>query len=198
MTDEKNTKRQSVTSYSSYADEEKKQRHTVTLLVDNESGVLSRISGLFSARGFNITSLNVAETLESGESRITLVTTGDAFIVEQIIKRFNNMVNVLKVTNLTQAERVEREMALVRVSASPGSRPEILRIADIFRAKVIDVGTKTYTLEMTGDNQKIGAFLELLMPFGIKEIARTGVVAMQRGRKSSHDEERISRKGEKK
>lgn len=167
------------------SEDKKAHRHTITLLVDNESGVLSRIAGLFSARGFNITSLNVAETLEPGTSRITLVTTGDAFIVEQIIKRFNNMVNVLKVTNLTDAESVEREMALVRVAASGGSRPEILRIADIFRAKVVDVGTKTYSLEMTGDNQKIGAFLELLIPFGIKEIARTGVVAMVRGRKTA-------------
>ncbi len=160
------------------------KRHTITLLVDNESGVLSRIAGLFSARGFNITSLNVAETLEKGTSRITLVTTGDAFIVEQIIKRFNNMVNVLKVTNLTDVDSVEREMVLVRVSAPGSSRPEILRIVDIFRAKVVDVGAKTYSLEMTGDNQKIGAFLELLMPFGIKEIARTGVVAMMRGIKT--------------
>ncbi len=161
------------------------QRHTITLLVDNESGVLSRIAGLFSARGFNITSLNVAETLETGTSRITLVTTGDSFIVEQIIKRFNNMVNVLKVTNLTDTQSVEREMVLARVSAAGESRPEILRIADIFRAKVVDVGTKTYSLEMTGDNQKIRAFLELLIPFGIKEIARTGVVAMLRGPKTS-------------
>ena len=165
--------------------ESKTQRHIITLLVDNESGVLSRIAGLFSARGFNITSLNVAETLEKGNARITLVTTGDAFIVEQIIKRFNNMVNVIKVTNLTGTESVEREMVLVRVSASGDARPELLRIADIFRAKVVDVGTKSYSLEMTGDNQKIGAFLELLIPFGIKEIARTGVVAMLRGAKTS-------------
>lgn len=166
-------------------EESKTQRHIITLLVDNESGVLSRIAGLFSARGFNITSLNVAETLEEGTSRITLVTTGDAFIVEQIIKRFNNMVNVIKVNNLTGTDSVEREMVLVRVSASGEARPEILRIAGIFRAKVVDVGTKTYSLEMTGDNQKIGAFLELLIPFGIKEIARTGVVAMLRGAKTS-------------
>ena len=162
-------------------EEAKTQRHIITLLVDNESGVLSRIAGLFSARGFNITSLNVAETLEKGTSRITLVTTGDAFIVEQIIKRFNNMVNVIKVNNLTGTDSVEREMVLVRVTASGEARPEILRIVDIFRAKVVDVGVKTYTLEMTGDNQKIGAFLELLVPFGIKERARTGVVAMLRG-----------------
>ena len=166
-------------------DESKTQRHIITLLVDNESGVLSRIAGLFSARGFNILSLNVAETLEEGTSRITLVTVGDSFIVEQIIKRFNNMVNVLKVTNLTDTDSVEREMILIRVAASGDARPEILRIVDIFRAKVVDVGTKTYTLEMTGDNQKIGAFLELLIPFGIKEIARTGVVAMLRGAKTS-------------
>jgi acetolactate synthase I/III small subunit len=155
-------------------------RHTITLLVDNESGVLSRIAGLFSARGFNIESLNVGETLDPETSRITLVTTGDDFIIQQIIKRFNNMVNVIKVSDLTDEVRVEREMVLVRVEAKPDTRAEILRTADIFRAKVVDVGSKSYTLELTGDKDKITAFIDLLRPLHIKEIARTGTVAMKR------------------
>jgi acetolactate synthase I/III small subunit len=155
-------------------------RHTISLLVDNESGVLSRIAGLFSARGFNIESLNVGETLDPETSRITLVTTGDDFIIQQIIKRFNNMVNVIKVSDLTDEVRVEREMVLVRVEARPDTRAEILRTADIFRAKVVDVGSKSYTLELTGDKDKITAFIDLLRPMRIKEIARTGTVAMKR------------------
>jgi len=155
-------------------------RHTISLLVDNESGVLSRIAGLFSARGFNIESLCVAESSEPDTSRITLVTSGDPNIIEQVTKRFNNMVNVIKVSNLTGDTRVEREMILVRVEANKETRAEILRIVDIFRAKVVDVSQKNYMLELTGDIDKISAFIDLLRPLGIKEIARTGTVAMTR------------------
>lgn len=155
-------------------------RHTISILVDNESGVLSRISGLFSARGFNIESLCVAETLEPDTSRITLVTSGDPNIIEQVTKRFNNMVNVINVNDLTDQTRVEREMVLVRVEAKKETRAEILRIVDIFRAKVVDVGQKNYMLELTGDIDKISAFIDLLTPLGIKEVARTGTVAMLR------------------
>ena len=155
-------------------------RHTISLLVDNESGVLSRIAGLFSARGFNIESLCVAESLEPDTSRITLVTSGDPNIIEQVTKRFNNMVNVIKVSDLTGDTRVEREMILVRVEANKETRAEILRTADIFRAKVVDVSQKNYMLELTGDIDKISAFIDLLKPLGIKEIARTGTVAMTR------------------
>lgn len=155
-------------------------RHTISILVDNEPGVLARIAGLFSARGFNIESLCVAETLDQTSSRITLVTSGDDWIIEQIIKRFNNMINVIKVQDLIEVTHVEREMVLVRVEATQETRAEILRMADIFRAKVIDVGPKSYALELTGDKEKVNAFLELLKPMGIKEIARTGVVAMAR------------------
>lgn len=155
-------------------------RHTISLLVDNESGVLSRIAGLFSARGFNIESLCVAESLEPDTSRITLVTSGEPSIIEQVTKRFNNMVNVIKVSNLTGDTRVEREMILVRVEANKETRAEILRIVDIFRAKVVDVSQKNYMLELTGDIDKISAFIDLLKPLGIKEIARTGTVAMTR------------------
>lgn len=155
-------------------------RHTISILVDNEPGVLSRIAGLFSARGFNIESLNVAETTDPDTSRITLVTSGDDWIIEQIIKRFNNMVNVIKVRDLTPLTRVEREMVLVKVETTKETRAEILRTADIFRAKVVDVGAKSYTLEMTGDKDKVTALIDLLTPFGIVEIARTGTVAMIR------------------
>ena len=161
-------------------------RHTISLFVDNESGVLSRVAGLFSARGFNIESLNVAETLDPDTSRITLVTTGDDFIIHQVIKRFNNMVNVIWVDDLTEETRVEREMILLRVEAKEKTRAEILRMADIFRAKVVDVGLKSYTLELTGEKDKINAFMELLEPMGIKEIARTGTVAMKRDTKNSN------------
>jgi acetolactate synthase-1/3 small subunit len=161
-------------------------RHTISLFVDNESGVLSRVAGLFSARGFNIESLNVAETLDPDTSRITLVTTGDDFIIHQVIKRFNNMVNVIWVDDLTDETRVEREMILLRVEAKEKTRAEILRMADIFRAKVVDVGLKSYMLELTGDKDKINAFMELLEPMGIKEIARTGTVAMKRDTKNSN------------
>ena len=155
-------------------------RHTISLLVDNEYGVLSRIAGLFSARGFNIESLCVAESLEPDTSRITLVTRGDPNIIEQVTKRFNNMVNVIKVSDLTGDTRVEREMILVRVEANKETRAEILRIVDIFRAKVVDVSQKNYMLELTGDIDKISAFIDLLRPLVIKEIARTGTVAMTR------------------
>jgi len=160
-------------------------RHTISILVDNESGVLSRVAGLFSARGFNIESLNVAPTHDPDTSRITLVTSGDEYIIQQIIKRFNNMVNVIKVTDLTEIKRVEREMVLVKVDAQVDNRAELLRISDIFRAKVVDISQKTYTLEITGDLEKVNAFIEMLAPFGIKEIARTGTVAMIREKKKT-------------
>ena len=158
-------------------------RHTLSILVDNESGVLSRIAGLFSARGFNIESLNVAPTHEPDTSRITLVTSGDEFIIQQIIKRFNNMVNVIKVTDLNEFVRVEREMVLVKVDANNENRSEIFRISEIFRAKIVDISSKTYTIELTGDIDKVNGFIDMLSQFGIKEIARTGTVAMAREKK---------------
>lgn len=155
-------------------------RHMISILVDNEPGVLSRIAGLFSARGFNIESLCVAETLDPTLSHITLVTSGEDWIIEQIIKRFNNMINVIKVTDLTQYSHVERDMVLVRVESSVESRPEILRTADIFRAKVIDVGPKSYVLELTGDKEKLEAFISILMPMGVTEIVRAGSIGLTR------------------
>ena len=156
------------------------QKHTISLLVDNEPGVLARISGLFSGRGFNIESLCVAETMEASVSRITLVTRGDDAIAEQIKKQLNKLINVNKLYDLTGTGHVEREMALIKVSAKGNHRAEILRIVDIFRCKVVDVSPTHYTLEATGTDEKLGAILSLLKPMGIKEIARTGAIALPR------------------
>lgn len=159
------------------------QKHTISLLVDNEPGVLARVSGLFSGRGFNIESLCVAETLDSSISRITLVTRGDDAVAEQINKQLNKLINVIKVTDLTATECVEREMALIKVSAKADFRAEILRIVDIFRCKVVDVSATHYTIEVTGIAEKLAAILSLLKPMGIKEIARTGAIALPREKK---------------
>lgn len=156
------------------------RKHTISLLVDNESGVLSRVAGLFSGRGFNIESLCVAETLDPEFSRITLVTRGNERIIEQINKQLNKLINVVKVTDLTETEFVEREMALVKVRAKEEHRAEILRIVDIFRCKVVDVSPAYYTVEVTGSDEKIAAILSLLKQIGIKEIARTGAIALAR------------------
>jgi acetolactate synthase-1/3 small subunit len=158
-------------------------RHVISVLVENEPGVLVRVSGLFSGRGFNIESLNVAETLDPTISRMTLVTSGNEQIIEQIIKQLNKLVNVVKVVDLTGSDFVDREMILIRVKAEASSRAEVLRILDIFRGRVVDVSPKSYTLEITGDEKKVQAVVELLAPFGILEVVRTGKVAISRGRK---------------
>jgi acetolactate synthase-1/3 small subunit len=160
------------------------RRHTVAVLVENKFGVLSRVAGLFSARGYNIESLSVGETLDPTVSRMTLVVKGDAFVIEQVIKQLHKLIDVIKVTDLTEENHVEREMILLKVNAEPTSRAEILRIADIFRAKVVDVTPATYTLEATGDESKVTAIVELLRPFGIQELVRTGKVAIARGVKT--------------
>jgi acetolactate synthase-1/3 small subunit len=151
--------------------------------VDNLPGVLSRVTGLFSGRGFNIESLCVAETMDPEVSRITLVTSGDEQIIEQIIKQLRKLINVIKVVDLTPLEHVEREMALVRVKAEDRSRAEVLRIADIFRCRVVDVSPTSYTLEVTGNHEKIQAVLSLLKTHGIQEVVRTGTLAIQRSKK---------------
>ena len=156
-------------------------RHTINVLVENEFGVLARVAGLFSGRGFNIESLTVAETLDPTVSIMTIVTEGDEIILEQIKKQLNKLIPVIKVMDMTGKPYVERELVLVKVGAKQEHRAEILRIVDIFRAKVVDVSPKSYTIEVTGDREKIKAFLELLKPMGIKEIARTGRVAIMRG-----------------
>lgn len=159
-------------------------RHTLSILVDNEFGVLSKVAGLFSGRGFNIESLCVAETLDPKVSRMTIVTTGDDQVVEQITKQLNKLINIIKVSDLTAEEHIERELAMIKVNVDAKDRAEILSIIDIFRAKVIDVSPVTYTIEMTGDNEKVKAIMELLKPFGIREIVRTGKIAMARSPKT--------------
>jgi len=149
-------------------------------MVENEPGVLSRVVGLFSGRGFNIESLNVAPTLEEGVSLMTITTIGDEQIIEQIVKQLRKLVTVIKVVDLTELKAVEREMVIIKVNAEDAKRAEILRIVDIFRCKVIDVSVDELTLEVTGDHGKIEALINLLARFGIKEIARTGTVAIKR------------------
>jgi acetolactate synthase-1/3 small subunit len=158
----------------------KEEKRILSLLVENQPGVLSRIAGLFSGRGFNIESLCVAETIDPDVSRITLVTVGDMAITEQIKKHLNKLINIIKVYDFTDTAFVQREMALIKVTAKPEYRAEILRMVDIFRSRVVDVGADYYTVEMTGDEDKITAFLNLLRPMGIKEIARTGAIALAR------------------
>src|SRR3970040_1189951 len=137
------------------------QKHTMRVVVENRFGVLSRVAGLFSARGYNIESLSVGETLDPTVSRMTLVVRGDAFIIEQVIKQLHKLIDVIKVTDLSEEDHVEREMLLIRVNAEPAARAEILRVGDIFRAKVVDVTATSYTLEVTGEETKIDAITEL-------------------------------------
>ncbi|MCD4778450.1 MAG: acetolactate synthase small subunit, partial [Desulfobacterales bacterium] len=150
------------------------EKHVLSILVENQPGVLSRISGLFGGRGYNIDSLCVAETTEPHVSRVTIVATANRVVLEQIMKQLHKLINVMKVIELTGTEFVQREMALIKVNAKPEHRAEILRIVDIFRAKIIDVGLEHYTIEITGDEDKLSAILSLLKPLGIKEIAKTG------------------------
>jgi acetolactate synthase-1/3 small subunit len=159
------------------------RRHILSMLVYNEPGVLSRVAGFFSSRGFNIDSLCVSETTDPLVSRITLVAIGDMGILEQIKKQLNKLINVIKVMDFTDTDHIQRETALVKIRAKPENRAEILRMADIFRSRVVDVGTEYYTLEVTGDEGKINAIVKLLKPLGIKEIARTGAVALAREKK---------------
>ncbi len=154
--------------------------HIISALVENKFGVLARVAGLFSARGYNIESLSVAPTLDPTTSMINVVTSGDDRIIEQIMKQLNKVIEVMKVVDLTEADYVERETALIKVNAKPEHRDEAIRICDIFRAKVVDSTPQTYTIEITGDADKIHAIINLLRPLGIKELIRTGRVAIAR------------------
>ena len=159
-------------------------QHTISVLMNNHFGVLSRISGLFSGRGFNIESLNVAETSDPNISRMTIVTIGDKAKIEQITKQLNKLVDVIKVVDLTEESFVDRELVLIKMNAESRVREEMLRIVALFRARVVDVSSSTYTIEITGDEGKINSFLELLNPLGVKEIVRSGRIAIGRGNKS--------------
>ena len=156
------------------------RKHVLSILVDNQPGVLSRIVGLFSGRGYNIESLCVAETTDPMVSRLTLVTKANSEVVEQVKKQLHKLINVIKVNDFTGKKFIQREMVLLKIQARNGRRAEILRIVDIFRCKVVDVGPEHYTIEVTGDEGKIEALLSLLTPMGIREIARTGTIALLR------------------
>ena len=156
------------------------EKHIMTMLVDNEPGVLSRIVGLFSGKGFNIESLCVAPTMDLKVSRITIVTNANPPVIEQIEKQLRKLINVIKLRDMTGPEAVKREMAIICVKAKAEHRAEILRIVDIFRCKVVDVGLEHYIIEVTGDEGKLTALLNLLKPMGIKKIARSGALALYR------------------
>jgi acetolactate synthase-1/3 small subunit len=160
------------------------RKHTIAILVENKFGVLSRVAGLFSARGYNIESLSVGETVDPVVSRMTIVVRGDEFVIEQVMKQLHKLIDVIKVSDLTDDSHVQRELVLIRVNAEPQHRAEVLRIADIFRAKVIDVTPLSFVLEATGDEGKLEALTELLKPIGIQELVRTGKVAIARGPKT--------------
>ena len=159
------------------------ERHTVAVLVDNEPGVLARVIGLFSGRGYNIESLTVAEVDRSNNlSRITIVTSGTPMIIEQIKAQLSRLVPVHKVHDLTdEGPSVEREMALIKVAGKGDARIESLRLADIFRARVVDSTTESFVFEMTGSSEKLNAFIALMEPLGLVEVSRTGTVAIARG-----------------
>ncbi|MBI5573571.1 MAG: acetolactate synthase small subunit [Elusimicrobia bacterium] len=156
-------------------------KHTISVLVENKPGVLTRISTLFAARGYNIDSLAVGETDDPTVSRMTIVVAGDEAILEQVKKQLNKLIDVIKVSDFLNVAHVERDLILIKVRADKSVRNEILQIVDIFRAKIVDVSANTVIIEMTGDEDKIQALINMLKPFGIKEMARTGIIAMARG-----------------
>jgi acetolactate synthase-1/3 small subunit len=159
-------------------------KHTLSVLLQNKPGVLSRVTGLFSGRGFNIKSLCVAETLDENVSCLTLVTDGNENIIEQITKHLHKLIDVIKVADIGDGDFVEREMVLIRVKAEAHTRAEVLRVIDIFRGKVVDVSPKSYAVEVTGSTSKIQAAIDILRPIGIKEIIRTGTIAIGRAGKN--------------
>ncbi|MFC5449662.1 acetolactate synthase small subunit [Paenibacillus aestuarii] len=156
-------------------------KHTVSVLVNNQPGVLQRVSGLFGRRGFNIESITVGESEELGLSRMVIVTTGDDNTLEQISKQLYKLIDVIKVIDLSSNPMVARELALIKVNAEPANRPEILGVVETFRAAVVDIGPNSIIVQVVGDSDKIDAMVELLRPYGIRELSRTGATAMIRG-----------------
>lgn len=159
-------------------------KHTLSVLLRNKPGALSHVTGLFSGRCFNIESLCVAETIDPEISCLTLVTRGEESVIEQVTKQLHKLIDVVKVTDLSETEFVEREMVLLRIKADASTRAEVLRIIDIFRGKVVDVSASSYTVEVTGSESKIKAVIDILKPIGIKEIIRTGTIAIARAPKT--------------
>ena len=155
-------------------------RHTISVLVENTFGVLTRVAGMFSGRGYNIDSLNVAQTHDPEKSRMTIVTRGDDATVEQIVRQLYKLVNVLEITDFREHEYIDRELVMVRVKATAKNRSEVMQITDIFRAKIVDVQSKTMTIEVTGNESKVNKFVALMDNFGVLELTRTGKVALPR------------------
>lgn len=156
-------------------------KHAISILVNNQPGVLQRVAGLFGRRGFNIDSITVGESEEPGLSRMIIVTTGDDKTIEQVIKQLYKLIDVIKVIDLSVFPMVSRELALIKVAAEPSLRPEILGVVDTFRASVVDISPNTMIVQAVGDSEKIDAMIELLKPYGIQELSRTGATAMIRG-----------------
>ena len=167
-------------------------QRVLSVLVENESGVLTRIAGLFSRRGFNIESLTVGPTENPAYSRMTITVNASEGAIEQITKQLHKLINVIRIVDLTEASFVDRELALIKVSSTANSRSEIIQIADLFRGHIVDVAEETLIVEVTGDEGKISAIVHLLSKFGIKEISRTGRVALARG--SKIDESQVTRR----
>ncbi|MGA1196150.1 MAG: acetolactate synthase small subunit [Candidatus Latescibacterota bacterium] len=156
------------------------QKHTISALVENHFGVLCRIAGLFSSRGFNIDSLSVGETEDPKISRMTIVVRGDDSVLEQVVKQLNRLIDVIRVIDITQGTFIERELTLIKVKADPTTRTEIIQIAEVFRSSIVDVSSHSLTIEVTGRRDKVQAIIGMLTPYGIEEIARTGTVALLR------------------
>lgn len=160
-------------------------RHLISILLENESGALSRVAGLFSARAYNIESLSVAPTDDPSLSRMTIVTTGTDEVIEQINKQLNKLIDVVKLVDMTADVHIERELMLIKVNATDGERDEVKRLVDIFHGHVIDVTDTTYTIEITGNDDKLNAFMEALSSITILEVVRSGLIGISRGEKSS-------------
>jgi acetolactate synthase-1/3 small subunit len=160
---------------------DKPRMHTITVLVENKPGVLARVSGLFARRGFNIESLAVSITDDPSVSRMTIVVSGDDSTLDQINRQTNKLIDVIKVVDYSEVPRIERELALIKVDAENQRRAEIMQIVDIFHAKIIDISETSFTIEVTGNTDKVDAIERLLTPFGIREVVRTGKIAMARG-----------------
>ncbi|WP_054028363.1 acetolactate synthase small subunit [Bacillus sp. FJAT-28004] len=157
------------------------KKHTIAVIVNDQPGVLQRVSGLFGRRGFNIESITVGSSEEAGLSRMVIVTSGDDHTLEQVTKQLYKLIDVIKVIDLSSNPMVARELALIKVNAEPASRPEILGVVETFRAAVVDIGTHSLMVQVVGDTEKIDAMVELLKPYGIRELSRTGVTALNRG-----------------
>mgnify|MGYP001166613686 CR=1 FL=1 len=158
-------------------------RHILTILVDNEPGVLARISGLFTARGFNIESLCVAPTENSSLSKITLVTSGEDWVIDQIVKRFENMINVIKVTDFTDTNSIQRELVIAKVTSNKSKQSAVSKSASYYKSNILEVGEKSLTLEFSGSKEQVDEFLEKLKPLGLKEVTRTGLISLPREKK---------------